>query len=119
MSKFHHNRLTLGVIPGWQVHGGILDGFLPEVFRGIQAAVRDRECNKMLAYGIVSPRGVFAGDDEPGPSTIVDNAGGIRQAFEHLRGHGHRQVAYIAGWADRTHGDSASCLRANQNGRCR
>ena len=167
MSKFHHVRPTLGVIPGWQVHGGILDGFLPEVFRGIQAAVRDRECNMMLAYGIGSPRGVtlgrpawpvpgpetdfvpvgpwntdgllvipplsipdgmpyfrdliaggfpvvFAGDDEPGPSTIVDNAGGIQQAFEHLRGHGHKKIAYIAAWPNRNQGDGFRRLKAYQ-----
>ena len=165
MSKFHHHRPTLGIIPGWQVHAGIVDGFLPEVFRGIQAAARERECNIMLAYGMGAPRGmtlgrpawpvphpdadfvpvgpwntdglivipplfmpegiaylrsliaggfpvVFAGDDEPGPSIIVDNAGGIRIAFEHLLGHGHRQIAYIAGWADRQSGDNFRRLTA-------
>lgn len=165
---FLHGSPTVGVIPGWQVHGGILDGFLPEVFRGIQAAARDNECNLMVAYGIGAPRRmtlgrpawpvpgpncdfvpvgpwntdgllvipplnileglkyfrdllsggfpvVFAGDNEPGPSAIVDNEGGIRQAFQHLVNHGHRQIAYIAGFpADLGHGDSLCRLQAFQ-----
>ena len=159
MRDLDQKRPTIGIIPGWQVHGGILDSFLPEVFRGIQAAVADLGCNMMLAYGIGAPRGmtlgrpawplpspdadfipvgpwntdglivippfniesgssyfrnlikegfpvVFAGDNEPGPSAVVDNEGGIRQAFMHLVAHGHRHIAYIAGRPDRGRGDS-------------
>jgi signal transduction histidine kinase/DNA-binding LacI/PurR family transcriptional regulator/AraC-like DNA-binding protein len=41
---------------------------------------------------------VFAGPEEPGPAVVVDNAEGIRQAFAHLLGHGHRHIAFIAGY---------------------
>jgi signal transduction histidine kinase/DNA-binding LacI/PurR family transcriptional regulator/DNA-binding response OmpR family regulator len=40
---------------------------------------------------------VFAGDRESGPSIVVDNAGGIRQAVMHLYEHGHREIAFISG----------------------
>jgi signal transduction histidine kinase len=41
---------------------------------------------------------VFAGPEEPGPAVMVDNADGIRQAFAHLLAHGHRRIAFIAGY---------------------
>jgi len=49
--------------------------------------------------------------EKPGPAVAVDNAGGIRQAFEHLIQHGHRQIAFIAGKNGRG-GDSAERLSA-------
>ena len=49
--------------------------------------------------------------EKPGPMVAVDNAGGIRQAFEHLIQHGHRQIAFIAGKKGRG-GDSAERLAA-------
>lgn len=49
--------------------------------------------------------------EKPGPGVAVDNAGGIRQAFEHLIQHGHRQIAFIAGKNGRG-GDSAERLAA-------
>src|SRR5258706_4354174 len=42
---------------------------------------------------------VFAGPEEPGSQVVVDNEEGIRQAFAHLLGHGHRRIAFIAGYA--------------------
>ncbi len=41
----------------------------------------------------------------------VDNAGGIDKAIEHLVGHGHRQIAFIAGAPD-DKGDSQARLAA-------
>ena len=49
--------------------------------------------------------------EKPGPLVAVDNAGGIRQAFDHLLQHGHRQIAFIAGKKGRG-GDSAERLAA-------
>ena len=49
--------------------------------------------------------------EKPGPLVAVDNAGGIRQAFEHLVSHGHHQIAFIAGKKGRG-GDSAERLAA-------
>jgi len=49
--------------------------------------------------------------EKPGPLVAVDNAGGIRQAFDHLFQHGHRQIAFIAGKKGRG-GDSAERLAA-------
>ena len=49
--------------------------------------------------------------EEPGPTVAVDNAGGIRQAFDHLVQHGHRRIAFIAGKSGRG-GDSAERLSA-------
>ena len=43
--------------------------------------------------------------EKPGPLVAVDNADGIRQAFDHLLEHGHRQIALIAGKTGRG-GDS-------------
>jgi hypothetical protein len=39
---------------------------------------------------------VFAGAGERGPTVVVDNEGGVRQAMTHLVEHGHRRIAFIA-----------------------
>ncbi len=49
--------------------------------------------------------------EKPGPLVAVDNAGGIRQAFDHLLQHGHSQIAFIAGKSDRG-GDTTERLAA-------
>lgn len=47
------------------------------------------------------------------PSVIADNEAGIRLALDHLYDHGHRKIAFMAGYrADR--GDSLSRLQAYQ-----
>src|SRR6266511_2317854 len=54
-----HNKLvrpTIGVLAGWQVFTGTPDSFLGHVFRGIQAAGHDRNCNLLMACGIDSGR---------------------------------------------------------------
>jgi signal transduction histidine kinase/CheY-like chemotaxis protein len=49
--------------------------------------------------------------EKPGPLVAVDNAGGIRLAFDHLYQHGHRRIALVAGKKGRG-GDSAERLAA-------
>ena len=49
--------------------------------------------------------------EKPGPLVAADNADGIRQAFDHLLEHGHRQIALIAGKTGRG-GDSGERLSA-------
>ena len=49
--------------------------------------------------------------EKAGPLIAVDNASGIRQAFQHLYQHGHRKIAFIAGKSGRG-GDSAERLAA-------
>ncbi len=159
--KMYHNKLvhpTIGVLAGWPVFTGTPDSFLGHVFRGIQAAARDRSCNLLMACGIdaglpawpllspevdfvpvgpwntdgliiVSPfaseageryaqelissgfPAVFAGDRDAGPAVVADNAGGIRQALEHLVELGHSQIAFVAG-RQSEHSDSGARLWA-------
>jgi signal transduction histidine kinase/DNA-binding LacI/PurR family transcriptional regulator/CheY-like chemotaxis protein len=151
-------RPTIGVLAGWQVYTGTIDSFLGHVFRGIQAAARDHNCNLLMACGIdsgqpawplLSPEvafvpvgpwntdgliiaspfaseageryaqdliasgfpAIYAGDRDAGPAVVADNAGGIRQALEHLAKHGHREIAFAAG-RQAEHNDSAVRLRA-------
>jgi signal transduction histidine kinase/DNA-binding LacI/PurR family transcriptional regulator/AraC-like DNA-binding protein len=40
---------------------------------------------------------VFIGPGEKGASVTLDNESGIRQAMQHLVGHGHKRIAFIAG----------------------
>jgi signal transduction histidine kinase/DNA-binding LacI/PurR family transcriptional regulator/CheY-like chemotaxis protein len=54
---------------------------------------------------------IMTTSEKPGPLVAVDNAGGIRQAFDHLHRHGHRRIALIAGKKGRG-GDSAERLAA-------
>lgn len=55
---------------------------------------------------------IFAATGEPGPTVAIDNTGAIYQALQHLMDHGHRQIAFIAGYPDDVTGDSAFRLRA-------
>ncbi len=54
---------------------------------------------------------IFTSPEGPGPVVTVDNTMGIRQAFQHLLDHGHRQIAFIAGHSG-FDGDSEERLRA-------
>ena len=54
---------------------------------------------------------VWCGPEEPGAAVVVDNAGGIEQAFAHLLAHGHKRIAFIAGYNE-PDGDSAIRLAA-------
>jgi diguanylate cyclase (GGDEF)-like protein len=55
------------------------------------------------------------GGDAGKPSIVVDNEGGIRQVLEHLIGHGHRSIAFIAG-DEQDIGDSLTRLTAYRQG---
>ncbi len=55
---------------------------------------------------------VFVGAGENGPTVMADNEGGIRQAMAHLVEHGHRRIAFIAGYQRDTDGDSARRIKA-------
>jgi len=54
---------------------------------------------------------IFTTPEGAGPTVTVDNALGIRRAFEHLLEHHHTQIAFIAGNVG-DGGDSAERLRA-------
>jgi signal transduction histidine kinase/CheY-like chemotaxis protein/AraC-like DNA-binding protein len=54
---------------------------------------------------------VFTGPGENGPAVVTDNESGVFQAIEHLWKHGHRRIAYIAGYEDII-GDSSIRLEA-------
>jgi signal transduction histidine kinase/DNA-binding LacI/PurR family transcriptional regulator/AraC-like DNA-binding protein len=165
MRILKRNRPTIGVLPGWVAYPGTIHSFLDFVFRGIQAAADDYECNLMFGCGLGSPFSnfggpvlpveipetdfapvgpwntdglitigpqsqdqansyfkqliaegfpvVYAGDRQKGPSVKVDNEGGVRLAVEHLVKHGHRRIAFIAGF-ESNEGDSASRLLGYQ-----
>ncbi|MGB7537996.1 MAG: GGDEF domain-containing protein [Anaerolineales bacterium] len=58
---------------------------------------------------------LFIGSGSGSPAIMVDNEGGIRQVLEHLVGHGHREIAFIAG-DPQDSGDSLSRLEAYRRG---
>ncbi|MBN1873114.1 MAG: substrate-binding domain-containing protein [Anaerolineae bacterium] len=169
MQHFKHSRPTIGVLAGWQVHAGTPDSFLHQIYRGVDAAARDNDCNVLMAYGIGSPRNitlgrpawpllipeadfvpvgpwntdglivappiapseygkayfqdllasgypiVHAGSGEiSGPAVVPDNKQGLWQALTHLRAHGHRHIAFIAGNQREIASDSGKRLRIYQ-----
>jgi signal transduction histidine kinase/DNA-binding response OmpR family regulator/ABC-type sugar transport system substrate-binding protein len=59
---------------------------------------------------------IFIGSGEIGPCILADNAGGVLNALRHLQGHGHHQIAFIAGTPDDMSGDSGDRLRAYRSG---
>lgn len=58
---------------------------------------------------------LFIGSGTGSPTIMVDNEGGIRQSLEHLAGHGHRDIAFIAG-DPQDPGDSLSRIEAYRRG---
>lgn len=60
---------------------------------------------------------IFTTPEGPGPLVKVDNALGIRAALTHLMGHGHRQIAFIAGNAN-GRGDSRERLAGYRDVLC-
>ena len=58
---------------------------------------------------------LFIGSGTGSPTIMVDNEGGIRQSLEHLVGHGHRDIAFIAG-DPQDPGDSLSRIEAYRRG---
>ncbi len=55
---------------------------------------------------------VFAATGETGPTVAIDNVDVVRQALLHLMSHGHRQIAFIAGYPNDLAGDSGIRLNA-------
>jgi len=166
MQKKKHGRPTIGVLVGWHFYQHTLPhGYLEPIFRGIQLAARQRNCNLLFACGMSQqvaqvrpawpvpmpdtdfvpvgpwntdglivmaalnsePRSnymqaliaaghpvVFVAPGENGPTVAADNESGIFEALEHLREHGHRRIAFIAG-IEGDPGDSEHRLRAYQS----
>lgn len=52
------------------------------------------------------------GAGSSGPSIVADNAAGTFQAVQHLIGHGHRRIAFIAGSPEDLDGDTGIRLNA-------
>jgi diguanylate cyclase (GGDEF)-like protein len=53
MSKFKHDRPTIGILPGWSALAGKTpDRYLASVLKGIQSAARIRECHLLLGWGL-------------------------------------------------------------------
>lgn len=55
---------------------------------------------------------VFIASGEHGPTLTADNYSGLLEAMQHLVGHGHQRIAFIAGSSDDLNGDSGDRLRA-------
>jgi signal transduction histidine kinase/DNA-binding LacI/PurR family transcriptional regulator/DNA-binding response OmpR family regulator len=55
---------------------------------------------------------VFVTTGETGPTVAIDNIGTIRQALLHFKDHGHRKIAFIAGYPNDVAGDSGVRLNA-------
>ena len=85
----------------WNCDGLIIipDDLTPEQFDYVQDLIRS-------GFPVI-----LTTAEKAGPLIAVDNASGIRQAFDHLLQHGHRQIAFIAGKSGRG-GDSAERLAA-------
>lgn len=72
------------------------------------SAARSAQLQKLRSDGYPV---AFLGTGEAGPSVVVDNPGGIRQAIAHMVAHGHRRIAYI-GLAPDAEGDGKERLEA-------
>jgi hypothetical protein len=55
---------------------------------------------------------VSCGSGQPAPAVMADDASGIHQAVTHLCHHGHRRIAYIAGYENKGVGDSTTRFEA-------
>lgn len=55
---------------------------------------------------------LFIGEGLSGPAVVADNAGGTRQAIQHLIAHGHQRIAFIAGSPEDMDGDTGVRLNA-------
>src|SRR4029077_8682101 len=60
----------------------------------LQSEARSRYIQKLKAAGHPV---VFVGTGAGSPAVVPDNEGGIRRAMLHLKEHGHRRIAFIAG----------------------
>src|SRR5687768_14126429 len=54
-NRYRHGRPTIGVLIGWHMYWTPNPyGYLNPIFRGMSAAVKDRDCNLLLACGMGS-----------------------------------------------------------------
>ncbi len=105
--------------PAWPVHAPDVD-YVPVgswntdgliVFNPLLSEARSRYIQELIS---AQHPIIFATAGEAGPTIFIDNEGGIRQALLHLMAHGHRHIAFIAGYANDVNGDSGIRLRAFQ-----
>ena len=85
------------------------DGLI--VFNPLFSEARSHYVQRLIAAGHPV---VFAATGEAGPTVAIDNVSAIRQALLHLMAHGHRQIAFIAGYPNDLTGDSGIRLKAFQ-----
>lgn len=55
---------------------------------------------------------LFIGSGQDGPTIAVDNSAGVFEAVGHLVGHGHQNIAFLAGSPDDMRGDTGERLAA-------
>jgi hypothetical protein len=82
------------------------DGLI--VFTPLASESRSLYVQQLIAKGHPI---IFIATGEQGPTISVNNQVGIHQAVEHLVGHGHHRIAFIAG-SPTDKGDSESRLNA-------
>lgn len=75
----------------------------------LHANERSEYVKKLMAAGHPV---LFIGSGEEGPAIVAHNTRGILDALQHLKGHGHQRVAFIAGTMEDMEGDSGERLRA-------
>ncbi|MBN2007271.1 MAG: substrate-binding domain-containing protein [Anaerolineae bacterium] len=106
--------------PGWLVPGPDVD-FLPVgpwncdgliVLNPLFNEPREKCIHAIVTQG--TPL-VYVAAGETGPSVVADNESGIRQAVAHLVAHGHRNIAFLAGYSGDTSGDGRIRLNAYLN----
>ena len=88
-------------VGGWNTDGLV-------VLSPLRTAARREHARREQAAGHPI---VFVGAGDGWPAVEIDSAAGIRLAVEHLRGHGHSQLAFVAG-DPLDEGDSALRLAA-------
>ncbi len=79
----------------------------------LHSKARSEYVKKLMAAGHPV---LFIGSGEKGPSIVAHNTSGILDALQHLKGHGHQHVAFIAGTLEDMEGDSGERLMAYQLG---
>jgi len=108
---------ALPIRPAWPVLSAEAD-FVPVgpwntdglvVVTPLLSESRSRDVQQFIAAGLPV---VFVGAGEEGSAVVPDNEGGIRQALIHLMEHGHRSIAFVAGYETGPPGDSTYRLAA-------
>lgn len=105
--------------PAWPVASSDVD-FIPVgpwntdgliVFNPLFAEKRSRYIQSVIGDGHPV---IFVAMGEPGPTVAIDNVGAIQQALWHLMEHGHRNIAFIAGYPNDLTGDGGIRLKTFQ-----